>query len=274
MSEQAGTLPDTPDPSISTGLKPGVFMRLFSRRWFLATLLVIAAMAVMVRLGIWQLDRLEQRREFNARVLAQINQPALILNGSALQVDLASMEYRPVLLEGEYDFSQEVALRNQVWENQAGVHLLTPLRIAGSEQSVLVNRGWVPIQDFTSTDWSQYAEPGMVRVAGVIRASNSKPDYGRRADQIPATGAGRLELWNFANVEGISQQVPYSLLPVYIQQAPDPSWQTLPYRTQPELDLSEGPHQGYAIQWFIFAAILGLGYPLFIRRQEIARLSN
>jgi surfeit locus 1 family protein len=130
------------------------------------------------------------------------------------------------------------------------------------------------VQDFTSTDWSQYVEPGIVQVAGVIRASNSKPDYGRRADQIPVAGAGRLDLWNFANVEGISQQVPYSLLPVYIQQAPDPSWKALPYRTQPELDLSEGPHQGYAIQWFIFAAILGLGYPLFIRRQENARLNE
>jgi surfeit locus 1 family protein len=141
MSGQAGALPDIPEPSISTGLKPRIFLRPFSRRWLLATLLVAAAMAVMVRLGIWQLDRLEQRREFNARVLAQINQPALVLKGPALQADLASMEYRPVVVEGEYDFSQQVALRNQVWENQAGVHLLTPLRIAGTEQSVLVNRG-------------------------------------------------------------------------------------------------------------------------------------
>ena len=41
--------------------------RMFSRKWLLTTILVIAAMAVMARLGIWQLDRLHQRRAFNAR---------------------------------------------------------------------------------------------------------------------------------------------------------------------------------------------------------------
>jgi surfeit locus 1 family protein len=52
--------------------------------------------------------------------------------------------------------SQEVALRNQVWNDQIGVHLLTPLKISGSDLAVLVDRGWVPVQDFDSHDWSQY----------------------------------------------------------------------------------------------------------------------
>ena len=51
--------------------------RMFSRKWLLTTILVIAAMAVMARLGIWQLDRLHQRRAFNARVSAQIDRPPL-----------------------------------------------------------------------------------------------------------------------------------------------------------------------------------------------------
>jgi surfeit locus 1 family protein len=242
-------------------------LRVFSRRWILSTLLVLAAMAVMVRLGIWQLDRLEKRRLFNARVLAQVNQPPLVLTGQALDADLASKEYRTVIVEGEYDHSQEVALRNQAWNDQIGVHLLTPLKIAGSERAVLVDRGWVPVQDFNNHDWSQYREPGIVRVTGVLRASSSTPDFGKRADP-----PGRLDVWNFANVKRIAEQVSYPLLPVYIQQAPDPSWSGLPHRAQPELDLTEGPHLGYAFQWFTFAAILGLGYPFFIRRQEKAKL--
>jgi surfeit locus 1 family protein len=240
---------------------------MFSWRWILSTLLVIAAMAVMIRLGIWQLDRLEKRRQFNARVLAQVNQPPLALSGQALGADLASMEYRTVTVEGEYDHTQEVALRNQAWNDQIGVHLLTPLKIAGSDQAVLVDRGWVPVQDFNSHDWSQYTEPGKVRVTGVIRVSSSTPDFGKRADP-----PGRLDVWNFANVQRIAEQVSYPLLSIYIQQAPDPSWSSLPHRSQPELDLTEGPHLGYAFQWFTFAAILGLGYPFFIRRQEKARL--
>ena len=42
----------------------------------------------------------------------------------------------------------------------------------------------------------------------------------------------------------------------------------LPYRTLPQLNLTEGSHMSYAIQWFSFAALLGGGYPFFIRRQE------
>ena len=61
---------------------------------------------------------------------------------------------------------------------------------------------------------------------------------------------------------------PYQLLPVYVQQAPDPAWTSLPYRSQPDVEISEGPHLGYALQWFTFSALLGLGYPVFIRRQE------
>ena len=241
---------------------------MFSRRWFLTTILVIFGVAVNIRLGIWQLDRLEQRRAFNARVLAQINQPPLVLQGDALTMDLTNMEYRQVEVTGKYDLSHEVALRNQAWGNQLGVHLLTPLRIAGSDQAVLVNRGWVPLEGSDYQSWAEYPEPGEVTVRGVIRASQSKPDYGKRSDPVPAPGEPPLKTWYFANIEGISNQVPYPLLPIYIQQAPDPAWNALPYRTQPELDLTEGPHQSYAIQWFTFAAILGAGYPFFIRRQE------
>jgi surfeit locus 1 family protein len=251
-----------------------VLLRMFSRRWLLATILVVVGVAINIRLGIWQLDRLEQRRAFNTRVLAQIDRPVLALSGAALDEDLASMEYRKVIVTGEYDLDHQVALRNQAWGNRPGVHLLTPLRIQGSDKLILVNRGWVPIEGDDFNRWAAYPEPGVVEVQGILRASQSEPDYGQRSDPIPAEGEAPLKAWYFANVQAIARQVPYPLLPVYIQQAPDPSLQGLPYRTQPELDLSEGPHQSYALQWFSFAAILGLGYPFFIRRQERKQLAT
>jgi surfeit locus 1 family protein len=241
--------------------------RMFSRRWLLTTLLVLLGVAVLARLGIWQLDRLEQRRAFNARVLAQVDQPALELQGEALNQDLTNMEYRQVIVTGEYDPAQEIALRGQYWQNQWGVHLVTPLHIAGTDQAVLVDRGWIPAEEFESGDWSKFTEPGQVQVRGLIRRSQSKADFGSRSDPTPAPGGSSLKTWNFVNVEAIGGQVDYPLLPIYIQQAPDSSWTGLPYRSQPKLELSEGSHMSYAIQWFTFAAILGLGYPFFIRRQ-------
>jgi len=55
----------------------------------------------------------------------------------------------------------------------------------------------------------------------------------------------RLEAWNFINLEAISSQISYPLLHVYIQQAPDSRWTAIPYRSQPELELTEGSHLGY-----------------------------
>lgn len=244
-----------------------VIRLLFSRRWWKTTLLVVLAVAVMVRLGIWQMDRLEQRRAFNARVQEQIDQPPLILSGAAFDEGLTSMEYRQVVVNGEYDFAQEVVLRNQAWENQFGVHLITPLLIAGSNRAVLVNRGWVPYEDYLAKELHKYAEPGMVVVQGVIRFSQTRPDIGWRNDPIPGSGEPRLEAWNMVNVPGIDNQVPYSLLPVYIQQSPEPSWTDMPYRSRPHLELTEGSHLGYAVQWFAFAVILGCGYPYFVKRE-------
>lgn len=250
-----------------------ILLRFFSRRWILASLLVLAAAAVMVRLGIWQLDRLTQRRAFNARVLAQVNAPALDLSGNALTENLYDMEYRQVTVTGEYDFFQQVALRNQVWQNNWGVHLMTPLHISGSDQTILIDRGWIPGDDFEAGQaegrWPKYDEPGIVTIKGIIRRPQIKPDFGSITDPTPAAGQ-RLVAWNLANLPVISMQLPYKVLPVYIQQAPSPEWTSMPYRSQPELDLSEGPHMGYAIQWFTFATILLLGYPFFVFREERA----
>jgi len=56
---------------------------------------------------------------------------------------------------------------------------------------------------------------------------------------------------------------------VYIQQAPDSAWTEMPYRSEPNLTLSEGPHLGYAVQWFSFALILLVGYPIYVRRESM-----
>lgn len=253
---------------------------LFSRKWILATLLVIAATGVMVRLGFWQLERLEQRRAFNARVQAQIDQPPLELAGAALQADLHDMEYRQVRAKGTYDHGQQVALRNQALDGRWGVHLVTPLKIEGSQLAVLVDRGWIPAEVYESGDWSRYNEAGEVTVEGVIRRSRERADFGPRSDAVPGPGGEPLKAWNFINVPALDAQIEGELLPVYIQQAPaglapanqapdemaEASSAATPVRTQPEIELTEGSHQGYAIQWFTFAGLLFFGYPIFVKR--------
>jgi surfeit locus 1 family protein len=243
--------------------------RFFSRRWWFATLLVIAAVAVMIRLGIWQLDRLEQRRGFNAQVESARVQPVLDLNETQ-PWDIARMEWRAVQLVGKYDFANQVAIRNQYYASQYGYHLMTPLRSQGT--AVLVDRGWIPADgNSTPADWRKYDELGEVTVSGQIRLGQGKPALGGIADALPSDGS-KLPVWNNADIEQIARQLPYPILAVYIQEKPHPADTEPPIPFQPELELTEGPHFGYALQWFTFATILFVGYPFFIRKQESASI--
>ncbi|HSL42202.1 MAG TPA: SURF1 family protein [Anaerolineales bacterium] len=243
-----------------------MFLRkMFQRKWLLTTLLVLAGTALCIRLGIWQLDRLEQRRTFNAHVDWARSQPILDLN-QELPEDIVEMEWRAVQVQGEYDFANQIAVRNQYRSDQYGYHLLTPLRFGG--QAVLVDRGWIPADgNSAASDWRKYDEAGTVDISGQIRLGRTKPAFGGVADPLPENGAA-LEVWNNADLTRIAGQVPYPILPVYIQPQPDADDSVPPIPFQPEIELTEGSHFGYALQWFTFATILFLGYPFYLRKQE------
>ena len=243
-----------------------LLLKMLQRKWIFATLLVLAGTALCIRLGIWQLDRLAQRRAFNAQVLSARAESTLDLNQEQPE-NVAMMEWRSVKATGEYDFSNQVALRNQYNSNQYGYHLLTPLRF-NEGTAVLVDRGWIPAEGNTNpSDWRKYDEKGVISVSGQLRAAQTKPALGGVADKLPANGA-KLELWNNADLTHIAAQMPYPILPVYIQPKPDPNDTTPPIPFQPEVEITEGPHFDYAMQWFTFAAILFVGYPFFLRKQE------
>ena len=242
-------------------------LKMFQRKWLLATLLVVAGAALCVRLGIWQLDRLAERRAFNHQVESMQAMSVLDLN-EEVPTDISKMEWRPVKVQGQYDFANQVALRNQYNGNEYGYHLLTPLRF-GPSAAILVDRGWIPANgNSTPKDWQKYNETGDITLAGQLRLGQTKPRFGGVADVLPTNGS-KLELWNNADMEHITKQLPYPVLPVYIQPSVDPNDTEPPIPTQPTLDLSEGPHFGYAIQWFTFATILLIGYPIYLRKQEV-----
>ena len=239
---------------------------MFQRKWLLATLLVVAGAALCIRLGIWQLDRLDQRRAFNHQVESMREMPALDLNQEA-PADIAKMEWRAVKVQGKYDFENQIALRNQYNGSEYGYHLLTPLLFDG--EAILVDRGWIPAEDnATPQAWQKYNETGEVSLAGQIRLGQTKPRFGGVADAIPQDGT-KLALWNNADIDHVVEQLPYPALPVYIQPDMDPNDTNPPIPYQPTLELTEGPHFGYALQWFTFATILLVGYPFYLRKQEV-----
>ena len=236
--------------------------KMFSRAWVVATLLVLGGTAFCIRMGVWQLDRLEQRRAFNVQVVTMRAEKMLDLTRS-VPANISTMEWRAVTVTGEYDFEHQVTLRNQFNGDQYGYHLITPLRFPGG--AVLVNRGFIPAdQNSTPADWRKYDETGQVTITGQIRLGQEKPAFGGVADADVA----HLDVWNNFDVNRISAQIPYPILSVFVQPNEIEGDNIPPISFQPEIELTEGPHFGYALQWFSFATILFFGYPFYLRKQQ------
>jgi surfeit locus 1 family protein len=234
-----------------------------SRRWWWATLLVILLMAVFIRLGFWQLSRRQERLAANAAYVAQISQSPLSLDSSYLAADPEDLIDRAATAQGRYDHDQQILLTQQSWLGRPGAHLVTPLVVDDGQTAVLVDRGWIPAADAEQADLSHFDEPGLQSIEGAIQRSQVLS--GGRTTDVD----GPQQRWYRIEIEAIQEQMPYRLLPFYLLQTPPEGVQEeLPYRVAVEYDLSEGPHLGYAIQWFLFAAVLAVGYGRFVSTQD------
>ena len=241
--------------------------QLFSRRWIGGTILVLVVMALFVRLGIWQLARLDERRGQNAVLQAALDASPLDLAQPLPDLPEA-LANRRATVTGEYDFAEERVVLLQTWQGQTGVMLLTPLMIDGeANTAVLVNRGWVPQNAYEAGELSRYqTAAGTVQVNGYLALSQPN----RTQTNEPA-GA---EVYRM-NVDDIDAALPYDLLPVILVDAPPDDGTDLepPFRAPREVDLSEGPHLSYAVQWFIFTLLTGSMYVYFVRRSSVERPS-
>jgi surfeit locus 1 family protein len=240
-----------------------VFKALFSRRWIVPTMVVVAGMLLLARLGIWQLDRLDQRRAANAQLVTALNQSAVQLPADSLPSDLSSFKNRDVLVSGTYDFEHEGMLILQSWGRRSGVHLLTPLVFEGGETAVLVNRGWIPDAEANEEDRLSYQTSGTVTVHGYIALTQTLEREGI-ADGSPVRNEGE---WYRVDVQAFAAQTSYELYPFFIVESPPEEVQTdLPYKITKDVDLSEGSHFSYALQWFTFSLLLSVIYIVYVNQ--------
>lgn len=239
--------------------------RLLSPGWLAKHAFALLIFIAFLRLGFWQLDRLAERRAANAVMLQSFYQNPTPLSTDEMTA-LDDHTFESIIVRGTFDNGESIFLRNQSFGENDGVHLLTPLRIKGSPYAVLVDRGWMP-QGFADVNHlDEYAVPGEIEVRGVVLPSNSRPaDKPLAGKDLPLPGQTRIQAWLRVDIPLIQRQLPYPLLPAYIQQLPpenlDPN--VYPRPIAPE-HLDEGPHLGYALQWFTFAAILVIVYGLLI----------
>lgn len=227
-----------------------------------AVLLALAAAALFARLGMWQLRRLEERRAGNAEVRRALALPPLLLDSAAVPALFAApgaAAGRRVLVEGVWEPQGEVVLRGRSRAGQPGVHLATPLRIAGTPVRVWVNRGWVAAPDGATPVDAPAPERGSVAVQGLLQAL-PPPGTGNPAGSGAAFTLRRLD----PGVLLARSAGP--VLPLYVQRLPAPGVAEPPVPL-PVPELSEGSHLSYAVQWFAFAAIALVGPAVLLFRE-------
>jgi surfeit locus 1 family protein len=230
-----------------------------ARYLLIAGLLLFAALAV--RLGIWQVHRLNERRAANALAGRARAAPELDL---AVRAGAAATQRR-VRATGVYDRTHELVLRGRALREVPGVALVTPLRMpALGDTAVLVERGFLPTPDAVTLvpDSGALDEPGMRTVHGVALPIGSSVDSG-----APLARAGRMT-WRSLDLATLRRRLPYPTLDVYIQETPDSALPPQPRRREPPALDDEGPHLSYAIQWFAFAAMAVVFAGIFWRRSN------
>jgi surfeit locus 1 family protein len=229
-------------------------MSLRSRFVLVAGFLVVAA--VCVRLGLWQVHRLKERRAANAIALAARLGSPVELNRRDLH---ASVVNRRVRVRGHYDHAHDVVLRGREYRGVPGVEIVSPLIPEGGETTILVNRGFVPAPDAVTVDAGSVREPGMVGVEGIALPMDS--GGGAPLERKELTTWARLDR------EALRSRLPYPIYPFSIRQFPDSGLPRFPRRLDPPT-LDDGPHLNYAIQWFAFAAIAVVFAGIMVRQKQ------
>jgi surfeit locus 1 family protein len=227
-------------------------------RWVVGHVLVATLTISFVLLGLWQLRRLEERREVNATVVSRADE-LHELSRSAFdgKVGEAQLEYRRVRLTGTFDSDNEVLVRFETHQGQPGFAVVTPL--VTEDGVALVERGWVP--NGMGEDWpvaDSRPPSGEVEVEGIL----VRKDGGElRLDE-----GGEVLVVSALDPAALAEHLPYErILPtplLAVREAGSDS-----YPIPPEApDLGQGPHLSYAIQWFSFATIVSVGWSVLLVR--------
>ena len=231
-----------------------------SKRIF-TTVLIIFAVLAMIFLGFWQLDRHSQKSDINERISARLdNEPLGLVDIDKLKsYEIIEMErdfeYRSIAVSGKYIQEDSVLIRNRTYNGVPGFWLLTPFQLLNN-QIIVVNRGWLPISAENYIDLNTSA----LDLTGIFRKAELAKGLQRSdASQGVLKSLARPDLARYED------QLGYEIFPMYIQLSSQSPQQADGFPQVLDIPkFSEGQHLSYAVQWFIFASIAAIGYPLVL----------
>jgi len=233
--------------------------------WVLLHVTVVATIVLMINLGLWQFDRYHERLDFNEIVSARIEAQPQDLKKLLLEIETGTKpaneaEWLNVFASGEYLDEQTVNAVNRSQGGFSGVDPLTPMRIAGGNQLVLVNRGF--IAQSAQNQESAPAPVGTVEILGRVRVSEVRKTGGL---SDPSDGVLK-EVINI-DLNRLGQQIQDLNTEIFIEvlkSNPADSMLLVPIA---DPILSSGSHLSYTAQWFIFSVFVAAGWVVVVRRK-------
>lgn len=232
-------------------------MRLYFRPIPRLTVAVVLAFALLMGLGIWQIERLHWKlaliAQVNSNLAAQPLTPdrALAMGSEA--------QYRRVALMGHFDNKDEAYVFTTGPGDQAVYHLLTPFRLADG-RTLMVDRGYIPLA---------LGDPG-VRKAGELDGVQRLVGVWRTPDAPgPFTPAPDLKkrVWYARDVTAMAKAERIALAaPVIVEADAAPNPGGWPKGGQTVVRF-RNQHLQYALTWFALAGGLLIVYLAYHRTQ-------
>ena len=211
----------------------------------------------------WQLDRAEQKQAFfKAQEQGEATEPLHL--SAAIENNTEALRYRKVKAAGRYDESHQFLIDNQISEGKAGYFVLTPFILKGEAKAVLVNRGWVPLNQDRSVLPDLPISQAETSISGRI---NNFPSVG-----IKLAGAELpTDTWpavvQVVDSEILAKKLGYPLFQFQVEldkDLPDGfkrEWQTTTIMLPEQ-------HTAYAVQWFALALTLTILFIWYSRKKK------
>lgn len=206
------------------------------------TLATAALVALTLALGRWQTQRGDEKQALQQLLDARIRETPVNITGSVASAE--PLLYRRVRAAGEWIAGGQVFIDNQIREGRAGFHVVTPLRIAGTRDAVLVNRGWIARPNDYPKPPAAPVPAGPVEVAGVATVPPR-----RVLELAPGTISGNV--WQNLSIERYRERTGIAALPVVILADNAPPGLAA-VRERPDTGIAR--HREYALTWFALAA--------------------
>jgi surfeit locus 1 family protein len=226
------------------------------------TALALAALAVLIGLGVWQLERLQWKEGLIAEIEARsTGAPITIAEALAIARQGRDPDYYRVRVEGRFHHDKERYLFAQsLADGTPGWHVITPLETTGGDM-VLVDRGFVPDVLKEASSRASGLVEGVVTVTGIVRSPEIQgsfvPDNEREANRWFWRDLGAMARSMFP--EGTVEMAPF-FLDAEKSDVPG-GW---PEGGQTRLELPNN-HLQYAITWFLLALCLLVIYAVYVR---------